>query len=561
MGSDISIVLSGEAGQGIKTIEKLLTATLQEAGYHFFSTSEVMSRVRGGNNTTEIRIAGKEVFAFVDRIDYLIVMGKDPVYRLADRLSDETVIIGDRELVAEKYRKKYRVHHVAVNDMAKEAGSGITANSVILGIILGLLDIDVKIGKKRVADTFADKKEKVRKMNSRALAAGYEEGRKMDIRVDIQPDEAVGDRILRSGTQAIGYGALAGGCNFISSYPMSPSTGVLVFMAGQSEKFGVVVEQAEDEISAINMALGAWYAGARGMVTTSGGGFALMQEGISLAGITEVPVVIHLAQRPGPATGLPTRTEQGDLNFAVYAGHGDFPRLILSPGTFRDGILLTQKAFNLADRYRVPVIILTDQYFLDSISTMEKIDFSGFSNSYRFEETGAEHRTYKFTEDGVSRRGIPGLGKGLECVDSDEHDEEGRITEDFDTRNRMVRKRLRKYETMKSEFIEPEIFGPPEYKNLVIGWGSTCGVIREALGELEAGNTAFAYFRQVFPLPEGTGDLLRKAEKTVVVENNATGQFADLLALKTGETVDKRVLQHSGMPFSVETLKKELGDR
>jgi 2-oxoglutarate ferredoxin oxidoreductase subunit alpha len=258
---------------------------------------------------------------------------------------------------------------------------------------------------------------------------------------------------------------------------------------------------------------------------------------------------------------LPTRTEQGDLNLAIYAGHGDFPRIILAPGNIEDGIELTQKAFNLADKYNVPVIILTDQYYLDSYQNSKKVDFSKFENQYAFIKTKKDYKTYEYAKDGISKRGVPGHGSGFVCVDSDEHDEYGRITEDFETRVKMVDKRFQKGETLKQDTIEPEIIGPKNYKKLVIGWGSTYGAITEALARLDDKDIAFAYFRQVFPLPEKTKKLLEKAEKTYLVENNATGQFGDLIKLNTGIEIDQRILQYNGLPFSTETIIKNLEEK
>jgi len=214
-------------------------------------------------------------------------------------------------------------------------------------------------------------------------------------------------------------GAIAGGCSFISTYPMSPSTGVWIFLTQHSKEFDIITDQSEDEISAINMAIGAWYAGARGMVATSGGGFALMVEGLSLASMIETPVVIHLGQRPGPATGLPTRTEQADLEFVLHAGHGEFPRIILTPGTMEDAFNLSQRAFDLADKYQVPVFILTDQYFLDSYYNLPSLNLSDIRNQSHVVKTNKEYKRYQLTENGISPRGIPGYGEGLVSVDSD----------------------------------------------------------------------------------------------------------------------------------------------
>ncbi|MDD3902893.1 MAG: 2-oxoacid:acceptor oxidoreductase subunit alpha, partial [Sphaerochaeta sp.] len=369
---------------------------------------------------------------------------------------------------------------------------------------------------------------------------------------DVKMDEKVKGMYALSGSESIGIGALSGGCNFISSYPMSPSTAVLAYLAKKEREYSIVVEQAEDEIAAINMALGAWYTGARAMVTTSGGGFALMTEAVSLSGIIESPMVIHLAQRPGPGTGLPTRTEQGDLNLALYAGHGDFPRVIYAPGTYEDGILFTHRAFEVADEFQVPVFVLTDQHFLDGEGITEKIDFSKLPTHNHFIKTDAAYLRYKLTDSGISDRGIPSYGDGFVCVDSDEHTEGGRITEDSEVRIAMVEKRMRKLDAY--EDLQPKLVGKEEYKTLVVGWGSTYEAIKEALEEIDDASISFAFFGQVYPLPSLTYDLLSQADRLVLVENNATGQLGELIARELGIFFDTTILQYNGSPFSVEQL-------
>jgi len=425
-----------------------------------------------------------------------------------------------------------------------------------------MLSIDFPILEKFIRGFFKKKDEKIINGNIEAGRKGYEIGERLvkENKIDfkLKRSEKAKDHLLLSGTDLISMGAIGGGCNFISSYPMSPSTGVLTFLSRQQEEFGIIAEQAESEISAINMALGATYAGARGMVTTSGGGLALMSEGLSLAGILETPVVIHLGMRPGPATGLPTRSEQGDLLFALFAGHGEFPRIIFAPGKTEDIFELTRKAFEMADKFQVPVIIMTDQYLLDSSFLVPLIDISKLKNKKYFVKTNKNYKRYKLTKDGISPRGIPGYGGGLVVVDSDEHDEEGHITEDLDFRTKIVDKRLRKMDLIRKEMEPPELIGNKNYKMLVIGWGSTYYGIKEALERLEDSKTAFLYYKQVYPLYPDTGKYLAKAEKTVVIENNATGQFAKLLKMETGIQADNSILKYNGLPFSVEKIVKEL---
>jgi 2-oxoglutarate ferredoxin oxidoreductase subunit alpha len=417
-----------------------------------------------------------------------------------------------------------------------------------------------------VKQSFSSKAADVAQNNVRAAEAGFRLAEDLagraKINFNLRPDAAVKNHVLLTGGDAVGLGAIAGGCNFVSSYPMSPSTPVLTFLAKNGGDFGIIVEQAEDEIAAMNMAIGAWYAGARAMVTTSGGGFALMVEGLSLAGMLESPMVIHLGQRPGPATGLPTRTEQADIELALYAGHGEFPRILLAPGTIEQAFYLTARAFNLADKYQVPVFVMTDQYLIDSYYNTGGFDLSSVKVGKYIAKTASNYRRYELTENGVSPRGIPGFGQGLVCVDSDEHDAEGHITEDLQLRTKMVDKRLRKLEPAKAEIVEPELYPNRKYDNLVVCWGSTFHIVKEALAALGREDTSLLHYSQVYPLHPQTADYLSKAKRVVVVEGNATGQFAKLIKLHTGIDVKDRILKYSGLSFAVEevaeTLKKVL---
>ena len=435
--SDISIVLCGQAGQGIQTVEKLFTRIMKDVGYNFFATKEYMSRVRGGMNSTLLRISSKPVKAFIDKIDIMLPLDPGAMEHLSKRISEETLIIGDKEKCFSEVSNERTCINVSFAKIAKEdIGDEIYSNTIAVGVLLGLLGIDIEKVRDTIKSFFAGKNEDIIKNNITALGKGYEHGttnsKNMQMEFDIECDEQIARQMLINGAEAIGLGAIAGGCNFISSYPMSPSTGVLVFLAQKSGDFGIVVEQAEDEISAINMGLGAWYAGAKALVSTSGGGFALMSEGISLSGMLETPIVIHLAQRPGPATGLPTRTEQGDLELALYSGHGEFPRAIFAPGTLEEAFTVTQKAFEFADKFQIPAVILTDQYFMDTYYNTPLFDTSNIAPENHFVKTSSDYQRYEITDDGVSPRGIPGFGDGQVCVDSDEHFTAGYITEDFD---------------------------------------------------------------------------------------------------------------------------------
>ena len=556
--NDFTIVLAGEAGQGIQTIELILTKILKRAGYNCFATKEYMSRVRGGTNSTEIRVASYPIASFVNRIDLFLPLDKKAFQRLKTRISDKTLIVGDKN----NMNLSGDIIDIPFQELGKKIGNPMFANTIAVGFAIGLLDIERNMMTDFLAQFFSDKGNEIIDKNIRAGQIGWDIGQEkrgsLSLAFEIKRNNSINEELIMSGTQAVALGVIAGGCNFVSSYPMSPSTGVLTFLAQHGEEFGIIVEQAEDEISAINMGLGSWYAGGRAMATTSGGGFALMSEGISLAGCIESPMVIHLAQRPGPATGLPTRTEQGDLELALYAGHGEFPRVIYAPGNIQDAFICAYKAFGIADKYQVPIIILTDQYLLDSYYNVS--DFPKFPETVKnyIVKTKTDFKRYQLTEKGISDRGIPGYGEGLVCVDSDEHDEGGYITEDFDTRIAMVDKRLNKGELLKSEILEPEFHGDQNYKKLIIGFGSTFHAIREAMKLKGDVGIGYLYFKQVYPLSEIIKNYWEKAEDVIVIENNATGQFEKLIKREYGLSANRHIRKYSGLPFSVEEILEQL---
>jgi 2-oxoglutarate ferredoxin oxidoreductase subunit alpha len=339
---------------------------------------------------------------------------------------------------------------------------------------------------------------------------------------------------------------------------MSPSTGVFAFLAGQSKDFDIAIEQAEDEIAAFNMLQGVWYAGGRGLTTTSGGGFALMSESMSLSGMTETPAVVYLAQRPGPATGLPTRTEQGDLNLALYSGHGEFPRLILAPGDAEEAVELGHLAFEMADKFQIPVVYLSDQYLADSLQSVPDIDFNEFSQDRYISKSKENYLRYKLTENGISERSVPGYGEGLVCCDSDEHDERGQITESYKVRESMVEKRKHKLEQLRDAAIEPEIIG--EGSIAIVGWGSTKGVISEVLLALDNPNLTQVHFSWIYPQNKKHLSKLFEMDYIIVVENNSDAQFSDLLKLNDIK-VDATILQSNGFSFFSDLLVDKIAQK
>jgi 2-oxoglutarate ferredoxin oxidoreductase subunit alpha len=551
---ELVIVLAGEAGQGIQSIESILAQLLKRSGYNFFSASEFMSRVRGGANSTAIRVSSSRAVGFLDRIDILIPLHKESIAHVAKRLTPDTIVIGEKDKIGYE-----GMIDIQFTKMATEIGNAVFSNTVAVGFICGLLKVDEKECENFILEYFSKKSEEIRSKNLEAIKRGYAAGKGL-AGIDIQIEKFAGAQtdLLLSGSDAVALGALAGGCDFVCGYPMSPSTSVLEKMAAFSKKFDIIVEQVEDEVGVVNMALGAWYAGARALVTTSGGGFALMCEGISLGGMIESPLVLHLAQRPGPATGLPTRTEQGDLDMVLYAGHGDFPRIILAPGTLAEGFALTRKAFNLSAAYQVPVFILTDQFFVDSRYNTPVFAMTELKVEKHIVKAEKDYQRFALVANGISPRAIPGYGPGNVCVDSDEHDENGTITEDLDLRVKMVDKRLKKFAAIGLEIILPELIGSDSCKTLVVCWGSTRNTVAEAVAALGKKDIAVLHFSWLFPLPENTGKYLEKASKLIVVENNSSAQFARLLTLATGHAIDHKILKYNGLPFSVEEVQKEI---
>jgi 2-oxoglutarate ferredoxin oxidoreductase subunit alpha len=329
--------------------------------------------------------------------------------------------------------------------------------------------------------------------------------------------------------------------------------GVLTHLSRSQERFGIIAEQAEDEISAVNMAIGGWYAGARAMVTTSGGGFALMTEGVSLAGMIESPLVVHIAQRPGPATGLPTRTEQADLMMALFSGHGEFPRAIFAPGDAEEAHALSARAFMLADRHQVPVFILTDQFMVDSIYDIEMPSVPGMVERYVI-RTREDYVRFAMTPNGISPRGVPGLGNGLVCVDSDEHDELGHITEDLGIRVAMNDKRLAKSKGLLDDVVEPTFHGGDGTGYLVIGWGSTKHAMIEAVRRLGRDDVSVLHLSQVYPVPRSVREALGKAKGHIFVENNATSQLMRLFKMEIDADPGATVVQYDGLPFASDVL-------
>uniref|UniRef100_A0A7V5XFA1 2-oxoacid:acceptor oxidoreductase subunit alpha n=1 Tax=Thermodesulfobacterium geofontis TaxID=1295609 RepID=A0A7V5XFA1_9BACT len=566
---DYTIKIGGEAGQGIQTIGDTLAHIFAKAGYYVFTHQDYESRIRGGHNFYQIRISHRPISASRSFVHILVALDRESITQHEKELSPDGQVLYDSQMIKEKFDKPNFLNLPLLDFAQKYGGSKLMANTVAIGAVLGMLGMDPTIMYEIIEKSFKKKGDAVIRANIECAKAGYEFAKKECLMCAFTLSKFDRPKMLISGNEAIGAGAIASGLKFYSAYPMTPSTGIFNFIAEYAKDCGIVVEQAEDEISAINMVIGASFAGVRAMTGTSGGGFALMVEGISLAGMTETPIVITLAQRPGPATGLPTRTEQADLLFALYAGHGEFPKVIFAPGSPEQAFYLTNKAFDLAEKYQIIAIILTDQYLADSQWSYEGFDLRKIKYiDYRIrKEKLKEIKNYKrhtFTETGISPFAVPGESKHLVVTDSDEHDEEGHIIEDALTRIKMVEKRLfKKMPLIKKEISPPLIYGDKNPEIVLVCWGSMFGIVKEITDELfEKYKIAMVHFSEIYPFSEDKSwiELLRKSKKVINIEQNATSQFSKLIKTETGIHIENHINRFDGRPFTVDELLERVYD-
>lgn len=572
---DYTIRICGEAGQGIQTVGDTLAKVFSRSGFHVFTHQDYESRVRGGHNFFQLRFSDQPVMSSRNRIDLLTSFDKEGLLLYGNELAENGKIICDASAVGLPPNSPLRTANfidIPFNSLATGHGSSkIMVNTVATGAILGLFGLDLSILLSILSETFKKKGDDIIKANTEAAMAGYAFAAKacVDCSFKIPTTPPSEGNMLIAGINAIGFGAVTAGCKFYIAYPMTPSTGIMNFLADKSEDYGIIVEQAEDEISAINMALGASFAGVRAMTGTAGGGFALMVEGLSLAGMTETPIVIALGQRPAPATGLPTRTEQGDLLFALHTAHGEFPRIIFAPGSPEQAFYLMNKAFDLAEKYQLPVIVIFDQYLADTQWTYKGFDLSRLKYSdYRLRGEAIQnlsaYKRHAFTDNGVSPLAIPGDSRHLVITDSDEHNEEGHMIEDAATRIKMVNKRLfKKLPFLREELAPPLLYGNADPDIVVVCWGSSYGVTKEAVEVLAASKKiAMLHFSEIWPFPPTDKfdylALLKKASVTICMENNATGQFSRLMKAETGFEFHKNINRYDGRPFLLEELTGEI---
>ncbi|MGB8932469.1 MAG: 2-oxoacid:acceptor oxidoreductase subunit alpha [Anaeromyxobacteraceae bacterium] len=564
---EVNVGFGGAAGDGQAAMADALALVVARSGLHLFAYNSYQSVIRGGHVWLRMRISQEAVETHGDRLDVVVALDADAVKRHASELDAGGVVLFNSDRVkADGLPQGRTALPFPVKALTATLGPQLPVhqNTVLLGGLMHVLGYPIDRLAEALAKQFDGKGEQVVALNVALARAGWEHARKEFAPLAVAGRWAFSTRrrSVMTGNEAMAMGAVAAGCRFFAAYPMTPASGILHWLAPHAVTCGVVVKQAEDEIAVANMTIGAGHAGARAMCATSGGGFALMTEAIGMAGMIEAPAVFVLVMRGGPSTGLPTKTEQGDLNQAFGASQGDYPRVILAPSGVLDCFRTMEEAFNLADRYQLPVIVISDLLLSEHNET---VDPDAFDFRFRIDRgqvvTAAPpdgpFLRYRFTADGVSPRALPGTPGTVFHAGTDEHDEKGNLISDVSThpptRRRMVDKRGRKLEALRAELPAPALEGPDDAPLTLVGWGSTKGVIREARGLLEARGvrTNHLHVRYLVPFQaREVSPLLERAERTLVIENSASGQFARHLRAETGHDADGLVLKYDGEPFT-----------
>ncbi|MFH1602149.1 MAG: 2-oxoacid:acceptor oxidoreductase subunit alpha [Candidatus Shapirobacteria bacterium] len=552
----ITIKIAGPAGLGIKSSGLALSHILLDQGYYVADYSEYPSLIRGGHNTYQLSYSLQEVKAPYSKIDLLFSLKIGHFKPHLKEMKKEGLIFCEE--------KNAKVKFIPLEKLAAKAGNSVFKNTICLGVAVYLLDLDFKKAKNTLKQFFPKKT----KENLKAFQLGFNFAQEnfpvLKQKIEIAKINKKVKNIFCDGNEAFGWGFLQGGGNFYSAYPMTPSTTTLHFLAAKARDYKIKVRHAEDEIGVANMAAGAAFAGARAAVGTSGGGFALMTESISFCGITEIGLVYYLVQRPGPATGMPTWTSQGDLLFYIFSGHGEFPKVVLAPGDQEESFEMGHQALNLAENLQTPVIVVSDKYLGESAQTVadfakSKIKIDRGRLIERASDLPKNFARYNTKHQcGRSFRTIPGVKNGEFLANSYEHDKFGFVAEDAKTAQTMAKKRMRKLKTALRLTPKPALYGPKNFEKLIISWGSTKGPILAALDLLHNQKIAFLQIKTLWPIHPEVENIIKKAKEKIIIENNQTSQLTTLLKTQFDFKPDKKILKFDGRPFFPEELNDQL---
>lgn len=541
-----SIVIAGAAGEGINTVEHFIERILKKNGYEIFSYKNYMSRVRGGYNYSTIVISDELVFAPVDKADIFIALNREAYEHSSNQMHEGAMLIAMKDLAVDAVEEGNILFEKSLLSAESKAKNAFSMASV--GAVLKIFGCEESMLNETYNKKWTDE---VNQENLKAAKFGFET---THLQVETPKHNGKRERMLMGGNQAVALGALSAGLSFYCAYPMAPSTGIMNYLATNEKEMHIVVEQAEDEIAAVMAAVGASSNGVRAMTGTSGGGFALMVETIGFAAVSETPIVIANVQRPGPATGLPTRTEQADLAFVVSSSQGEFSRIVLAPLTVEDAFYVTHRAFNLADKYQVPVVILTDQLLADTTQSIPKFDTSALVIERHLEtKIKEDYKRYDFDVISGGRK-YPGIdSETLIMTDSHVHDAYGHVTEDEQITVALKQKFLKRTEAIKQELKKPTFYGDDAYESLFIAWGSTYGALREAVDalRLKGRKVAMLAFSDVFPIhPDVLKDYVKENTEIINVEGNAMNQFGMILRMETGVMFKHAINKYDGRPFT-----------
>ena len=564
---DLSIAIGGAAGQGIATPGDILARIFVRRGLHLNAYNAYQSIVRGGHIFLTLRTSDEPVLSFGDKLDIMIPLNQDTMSRhLGLMKSGSAVLYNGDKIKPGEATAGVQLCPFSVKELAPKVRGDLVQNTIALAAVLQLIGVEFKILEDILTLQFKRKGQAVIDENVGVARAGYDYAAAHFKPFPVALPDTGKKLAFFEGNQALAMGGAAAGVRFYCAYPMSPSSGVLHWMARHARQLGIMVRQVEDEIGVVNMAIGAAHAGCRAMCATSGGGFALMTEGLGAAAMMEIPLVCINVQRAGPATGVPTKTEQGDLWQVMGAGQGDYPRIIVAPTTIPDCFKTVPQLFNLADKFQCPGIILSDLLLSEGRSSVdpEELDFNvpidrgaviGLNGSTPPLNGG--YKRYQLTDDGISARALPGTPGFEHVVATDDHDEDGVLISDEYTnphkRQAMHEKRMRKMESILPLIDAPQMWGAEDAQVTLLGWGSTEGVIREAIEKLSTEENIAANLLQIkwiVPLHGAAiTALLSKSKRVIIVENNYSGQFARYLRSETGIAADGHIRKYDGEPF------------
>jgi len=540
--TEVVVRVAGAAGDGVQSAGLIIAKAFSRSGLYVNTYNYYQSLIRGGQSWYQIRAAHEKVRSQGDGLDVLIALNKDGLTRHTNPMINEGgasplegVAIFDKELTGYEKGKATYCEMPLAEIAAKYGKNALMKNTVAIGAMAAAVGLDFSILSGVIADQFG-KKGDVADQNVKAAKEGYDYYSSNFKKLDKKIQYGKTKRYLMAGGEAVALGAVSGGLKMYVGYPMTPASSVLHYLASHAEQYGLFVKVSEDEISAINMAIGANYAGVRAMTGSSGGGFALMTEALGMSGMVEVPLVVYEAQRSGPSTGLPTKTEQGDLMQVIGASQGDYPKVVFAPRNVEEAFYMTREALNLAEKLQMPVIVMSDLYLAEHYESVENLDLNFKIDRGNFaKDNQPDYKRYQYTDSGVSSRALPGQAGLMHNEDSDEHNEYGAVVSDAETdptlRRLSMEKRMKKINIYLKEMPPTDTYRYSDAEYAVVQWGSTQGVVEEAVDMLrEKGIKAgVVEINRVYPLNPDMGKLFSGKKKIIVVENNYSGQINKFL--------------------------------